>query len=83
MGVHQGGSAQHSKKYSPQPNSGRQNSPQNPANLSFQIGQPNQTIIIRNPPTSHHMKHNSYSGGTSYGPTGQLLNGQNQLININ
>jgi hypothetical protein len=35
MGMHQGGSAQHSKKYSPQPNSGRQNSPQNPANLSF------------------------------------------------
>lgn len=29
------------------------------------------------------MKHNSYSGGTSYGPTAQLLAGQNQLININ
>eukprot|EP00347_Sterkiella_histriomuscorum_P002434 403368169 len=67
------------KKYSPQPHSGRQNSPQNPANLSFQIGQPNQTIIIRNPPSSHHMKHNSYSGGTSsYGTSGQ-----NNIININ
>ncbi|CDW77123.1 UNKNOWN [Stylonychia lemnae] len=47
------------KKSSPQPQSGRQNSPQHPKNLSFQIGNPNQTIIIRNPPQATHVKHNS------------------------